>query len=594
MTTAGPRLSLWSRFKCQIEPALPFLRRNYRAVIIGGVGIILSAGLVIPGPLFTRYIIDSVIPRRDLRMLALMAAAVVGILAFTIIVDYVVAIVFARLKTELLIDLRVTLLRRLHGLHLAERQKYPTGYLLSRIDDDTTGMQGLFIDTFTQLFSNTANLIVTGVTMVVLEWRLACCVFALLPPFLYFSVYYSRKISSSTEAYYEKRAQMVSGLEEALSLCTLSVLFNKAEHNVARYRERALAAVEAALRAARYSARYNASTESVLGLMPITIVVVGCLLLFFYGQFSVGSLVAFISLSGNLFSPASELVSMNADLREALVALRRYHQMYSLAPQSDGTVETGPIETIRFREVSFAYPDDPPTTVLDRFDLEIRRGARLALVGGSGSGKSTVVKLLLRLFDPVQGALEINGVDARELRLASLRAKIGYVEQEPRLFDDSVLENILFGLSESERAGLSEESLRSRVENVVKLARLDFLDRLSDGLLTPVNQAGASLSVGQKQRIAIARALIRNPEVLILDEATANLDSISEAAILETVKELPPTVTVLIVSHRLSFIRSCDPVIVLEQGRIVERGAPAALLADPDGHFRRYAEKYQL
>jgi ABC-type multidrug transport system fused ATPase/permease subunit len=268
--------------------------------------------------------------------------------------------------------------------------------------------------------------------------------------------------------------------------------------------------------------------------------------------------------------------------------------MYYLPPQVDGELPPGPVERIAFRGVGFAYPDDTPTQVLEGFDLEVPAGARVALVGGSGSGKTTAIRLLLRLFDPSQGQVELNGVDLRRLKLAGLRAKIGYVEQEPRLLDDSIRENILFGLDESQRAALPPETLEARLQNAIKLARVDFLERLSDGLETPVNQAGASLSVGQKQRIAIARALIRNPEILIFDEATANLDSISEAAILQTINDLPPTVTVFIVSHRLNFIRTCDPVIVMERGQIVERGTAAELMANQDGHFHRYAEQYQL
>lgn len=593
MTGGEKPPGLWARFKYEIEPALPFIRENYLTIIAGGVLIILAAGLQIPGPLFTRYMIDHVIPQRDVKMLLVMIGAVLGILGFTITVEYVVTLVFAKVKNNLIVHLALTLLRRIHGIEHGERQKLPTGYLMSRIEDDVNGLEGLFVDTVTHLVSNVASLVFAAVTMLILEWRLACCVFVLLPPFLYFTVHYSRRITQTTEIYAEKRALALSRLEETISLSTLSALFTRSEHNVRRYRERALESVYAALDVARYAARYSASTDAIFGIMPVTIMSLGIAIMF-YQDFTIGSLIAFISFSSNLFAPARELVHMNTGIRQALVSLKRINQIYRLPAQKDGDLDLNGIERISFRGVRFSYPDDQEQRVLDGLELEIPRGARVGLVGGSGSGKTTIAKLLLRLYDPVEGRLEINDLDVRDFKIDSVRAKIGYVEQEPRLFDDTIFENIIFGLTETERNALSEEALRARVDAVVKLARIDFLDRLSDGLFTPVSQAGGSLSVGQKQRIAIARALIRQPDVLIFDEATANLDSISETAILHTIGDLPKSVTVFIISHRLSFIRTCDPVLVMEAGRLVERGAFATLVADAGGHFRRYADQYQL
>jgi len=315
------------------------------------------------------------------------------------------------------------------------------------------------------------------------------------------------------------------------------------------------------------------------------------------GRMTLGSLIAFNSFVGYLFGPASRLINVNISIQKALIALQRVQELFDL-PEEEFAKDfqiTDPINQIAFKNISFSYQPKELSSdhekmcgrknienlilcedILSNISLKISKGEKIGIVGGSGSGKTTLLRMLSGLYEPDSGSILLNDKKLSNGEIAAFRKQIAVVEQEPVLFSDTVYNNIRFG------------NTRARPEEIIAAAKQshcsEFIDNLAKGYQTEVGNKGGNLSVGQKQRIAIARALIKNPKILILDEATSNIDAISEKYIMDTIYNLPNDMIVIIVAHRLSTIRSCDKIVILEKGAIVESGSHA-LLVEKAGRY---------
>jgi ABC-type multidrug transport system fused ATPase/permease subunit len=573
----------------------PYFKKHTASLIVGGIAIFLLAILILPTPLITRYIIDHSIPEKNIQQLVLLILLVLALLIFTKVVGYFQGLVFYKINNKVILDIRLDLLEKIHKLPLSTSKKYGTGYLISRINDDTGRLRTLFADTVIRIIRDVLTFLVGAVIIFVIHWKLALLSVAILPFFAMSAVHFSRIIRKRSKAFYEDSAQATRQLEESLNMMELNKVFLK--YNPLRYFRSAKQAFRSNIRLGKTSFLNNAVTGFLGGIAPIVIVGYGGYEII-QGRLTLGYLIAFNSFVGYLFGPTSRLINVNIQIQQALMALERVRELFELPEEEIDKEIVLPerIEELAFEDVHFSYDELATKTprhkeknytednqVLKGISFTAKRGEKIGIVGSSGGGKTTLLRLLAGLYEVDKGTILLNGKSLTTSELIALRRKVAIVEQEPYLFNDTIYNNIRFGNG------------RARKEEIYSAARQayadEFVGRLPDGYQTVVGEKGANLSVGQKQRIAIARALVKKPKILVLDEATSNIDSISEEFINRTIFSLPDNMVVFLIAHRLTTIRSCDKILVLEEGKIVEQGTHQELL-NMNGYYTRFYNVY--
>lgn len=580
-----------------------YFKKHTTSLVLGGISIFLLSILILPTPLITRHIIDHTLPNKDIQQLIFLILIVFALLILTRAVGYFQGLLFYKINNKVILDMRVDLLEKIHRVPLATTKRYGTGYLISRINDDTGRLRTLFADTFVMILRDVLTFLVGAAVIFIIHWKLALVSIAILPFFVLATLYFGKVIRKDSKRFYEKQAQTTRQLEESLGMMELSKVFLKPRYNLLRYYRRAKEAFRANIRLGKTSFINNAVTGFLGGLAPIVIIGYGGYEII-QGRLTLGSLIAFNSFVGYLFGPASRLINVNIQIQQALMALQRVRELFDLPEEKEDKEIVLPerIEEIAFEDVHFAYDKDTTETqaskeknytednqVLKGISFTARRGEKIGIVGSSGGGKTTLLRLLAGLYEISDGnryshgAILVNGRKLSTEELIALRKKVAIVEQEPYLFNDTVYNNIRFG-----NVRASEEAIYS----AAKKAYADgFIRQLADGYDTIVGERGANLSVGEKQRVAIARALVKRPSILVLDEATSNIDSLSEEFISRTIFSLPDDMIVFIIAHRLYTVKQCDRILVLENGRIVEQGTHNELIL-LGGYYARFQKAY--
>ncbi|MBC8527482.1 MAG: ABC transporter ATP-binding protein, partial [Candidatus Cloacimonetes bacterium] len=566
---------------------IPYFKKHTASLIVGGISIFLLSILILPTPLITARIIDKTLPNKNLQELLFLILLVLGLLIFMKVVGYFQGLLFYKINTKVILNIRLDLLEKINKLPLKISKKYGTGYLISRINDDTSRLQSLFADTFIGIIKDVLTFLVGAVVIFFIHWKLALISVAILPFFVASTIYFSRIIRKLSKIFYEDNAQATSQLEESLNMLELSKVFLKYKYNLLRYFKRAKQAFRSNIKLGKTSFLNNAVTGFLGGLAPIVIIGYGGYEII-QGRLTLGYLIAFNSYVGYLFGPTSRLINVNIQIQKSLMALKRVQELFDLPEEkSENVVLPKVIEKLEFRDVCFSY-DENKDDIIKSVNFTAKAGEKIGIVGGSGGGKTTLIRLLSGLYEIDSGSINMfcsedekffNGKSLSITELIALRKRVGIVEQEPFLFNDTIYNNIKFGNS---------RATELQIYHAAKQAYADiFINDLPEKYKTYVGEKGTNLSVGQKQRIAIARALVKQPEILIFDEATSNIDSISEQYINTTISSLPKEMIVFIVAHRLSTIRHCDKILVLEKGTIVEVGAHHELLKR-NGYYARY------
>jgi ATP-binding cassette subfamily B protein len=547
------------------------LFRPYRGRLAAVLALIaLSAGLSMISPFLLRDILDEAIPEKDKELLLLLVGGMVFIAVATGVLSVAQTWLSNVVGQRVMHDLRAQVYRHLQRLSLAFFTRTRTGEIQSRIANDIGGVQTVVTTTATSIVSNVTTVVASVVAMFLLDWRLAIFSLAVLPFFVLLSKRVGAKRKAITTVKQGAMADISSLVQESLSVS--GILLGKSMGRSAELADRfegeseKLADLEVR---ARMAGRWTmASIQTSFAVMP-------ALVYLFAGlspsAVSIGTVVAFTTLQTRLFWPISSLLNVVVDIQTSTALFDRVFEYLDLPVDiHPGTRSLDHVRgELRFDDVAFRYDEDAWT--LRDISFDVPAGTRTAIVGETGSGKTTLGYLAARLYDPAQGAVLIDGVDIRELSFDSLAEVVGVVSQETYLFHASVRENLRFA-----RPGATDEE----IEDAARSAQIhDTIAGLPDGYDTVVGERGFRFSGGEKQRIAIARTILRNPPVLVLDEATSALDVQTERAVEEALVRLEEGRTTIVIAHRLSTVRGADQIVVLDHGEIVERGTHPELLA---------------
>ncbi|MBE4741267.1 MULTISPECIES: ABC transporter ATP-binding protein [Streptomyces] len=548
------------------------------------VGLLVGAASLasVATPFLLKEILDTAIPEGRTGLLSLLALGMIVSAVLTSIFGVLQTLISTTVGQRVMHDLRTAVYGRLQRMSLAFFTRTRTGEVQSRIANDIGGMQATVTSTATSLVSNTTSVVATVVAMVALDWRLTVVTLLLLPLFVWISRRVGDERKKITTQRQNQMAAMAATVTESLSVSgiLLGRTMGRGDSLTKSFAEESEGLVDLEVRANMAGRWRMAIITVVMAAMPAVIYWTAGIAFQFGGpSVSVGTLVAFVSLQQNLFRPTVSLLSTGVQIQASLALFQRIFEYLDLP--IDITEPENPVHLdrikgeLRFENVEFRY-DATSRPILDGIDLTVPAGGSLAVVGPTGAGKSTLGCLVPRLYDVTGGRVTLDGIDVRDLDFDTLARGIGVVSQETYLFHASVADNLRFAKPDATDEELHAAARAAQIH--------DHIAALPDGYDTIVGERGHRFSGGEKQRLAIARTILRDPPVLILDEATSALDTRTEHAVQEAIDALSADRTTLTIAHRLSTVRGADQIVVLDSGRAVERGTHEELL-ESDGRY---------
>ena len=569
--------------------------RPYRALVAAFlITVVVDAALSVAQPLLLRRIVDQGISKGDATVVTV-TALIIALLALVAAASGLVGRYFSsRIGEGLIYDLRTQVFTHVQQQSVAFFMRAQTGALISRLNSDVIGAQQAFTSTLSGVVGNLITVVVVLGTMIALSWQITLISLLLVPLFLLPARWMGRRLQQLTREQMRLNSDMSAQMTERFNVAgaLLVKLFGRPEDESNAFGSRAVRVRDIGIRMAMANRWFFTALSLVAALATaITYGLGGNLVV--RGALTLGTLFALVGLLGQLYGPLTALSNVRIDVMTALVSFERVFEVLDLQPMVQDPVDPTPLPAgaigVRLDRVRFRYPgrkqvslaslesvareesDAPENDVLHDVSIDVAPGSMTALVGPSGAGKSTISALITRLYDVDDGAVRIGGVDVRETSLADLRDAIGVVTQESHMFHDSIRENLRYARPQATDDELLAACDRAQIGDLVR--------GLADGLDTVVGDRGYRLSGGEKQRLAIARLLLKAPRVLILDEATAHLDSESEAAVQRALDVALEGRTSLVIAHRLSTVRRADQIVVLEGGRVVQCGRHDELLA---------------
>jgi len=580
--------------KGTLRRILKFAQQYRRMLGIFLAAVVLDAALSSVAPLLLKAIIDNGIAKHN-QGLIISLATITAILA---VVSAGLSLLERRISSiigeGLIFDMRARVFEHIQKMPIAFFSRTQTGALISRLNSDVVGAQQAFTDVLSNVVGNFILATIIIVTMLFLNWQITLVALILLPVFLIPARRVGKSLGTMFQRGMNLNAEMNMVMSERFNVAgaMLVKLFGRPADEVAFFRDRAGQVRDIGIQQALYqrfffialSLTASLATAFAYGFGGVEVL---------HGTLAVGTVVALTAYLGRIYGPLTQLSSFNIDYMSAVVSFERVFEVLDLEPmiqESDHALEipAGPASLV-FDHVSFAYPKADEVSlaslesvarleesarqgVLHDISFEVAPGTMTALVGPSGAGKTTISMLVSRLYDVREGAVRINGVDVREASFASVNATVGVVTQDPHLFHDSLRTNLLFA---------KPDATDEQMLGALREAQIGYIvDELPDGLDTVVGERGYRLSGGEKQRVALARLLLKAPRLVVLDEATAHLDSESESAVQRALEETMHERTSLVIAHRLSTIRNADQILVIDDGRIKQRGTHAELYAE--------------
>ncbi|VTR08154.1 ABC-type multidrug transport system, ATPase and permease component [Clostridioides difficile] len=586
-----------------------FARPHRRRIALFLVLSIFTAVLTVVTPLLAGRVVNLITESGSETMIVGLAVAIALIAVAEAAAGIGVRWLSANIGEGLILDLRRAVFDHVQQMPVAFFTRTRTGALVSRLNNDVIGAQRAFSDTLSGVVSNIVTLTLTLAVMIAISWQITLLALILLPVFVVPARRMGRRMAALSREAAEHNARMSTQMTERFSApgATLVKLFGRPDLESREFAERADRVRDIGVRRSMLQAYFMTTLMLVSALALALVYGLGGWLAV-QDHLSAGAVVSLALLLTRMYAPLTALANARVEIMSALVSFERVFEVLDLRPlitdapdaiAVPGTESGRPVPvSVRFDDVSFGYPaadkvslasleevaqldNRAGTTVLHHVDLDVPAGSMVALVGSSGAGKSTIASLATRLYDVDEGSIELAGVDIRKLQTASVHRTVGLVTQDGHLFHDTIRANLVLAQPNTSDDQIWDALRRARLD--------DLVGSLPEGLDTVVGERGYRLSGGERQRMTIARLLLAQPSVVILDEATAHLDSTSEAAVQEALGEALEGRTSIVIAHRLSTIRAADEIVVLEGGRVVERGDHPTLLA----RNGRYAELYR-
>jgi ATP-binding cassette subfamily B protein len=586
-----------------LSRALRYARPHTGLLLLFLVVVVFNAGIGIANPLIYREIINVGILTGNAPLIVYLALAIAGLGVFDAILGLLQTYLATRIGAAVVMSLRTQLFQHIQQMPLAFFARTQTGALAARLSGDAQGARSAFTDVLSNVAGNAITVVLIFIAMMALSWHIGLAVLILLPLFVLPARYWGRRMQAVTREAYDASAALSSVMVERFNVAgaLLSKLFGNGAADVKTFEGKSEQLSRTGIKAGLYSRLFAT--------MLVLMATFASALAYGWGgvlaarhELDVGTVVALAALLARLYFPLLGLSNAQVNVMTSLVSFERIFEVLDLKPMiaeksAAMPLPNGPV-SVAFEHVCFRYPGAAevslaslesiaipekrmPRTVLEDIDFRIQPGQLVALVGPTGSGKTTLTLLIPRLYDVHAGAVRINGMDVRDATLASLKERIGIVTQDTHLFHDSIRANLTYA-----RPDATDEQMRAALHDA---QILDLVDSLPEGLDTMTGERGYRFSGGERQRLAIARLLLKAPDLVILDEATAHLDSSSEAAVQTALDRALTGRTAMVIAHRLSTVRKAHQILVIQDGRIVQRGTHEELFAAPG----LYAELYR-
>jgi len=575
-------LGIWKRI-------LTFARPFKTTMVWLAIFMIFVAGVDIVMPLLTKHAIDNYIIPGDYSKLSGFAGLYTAIAIFQALNVAIFIMLAGRIESGVSYGIRKSGFNKLQELSFSFFDKTPVGWLMARMTTDTTKLSEIIAWGLVDLVWGTTLMAGIAVVMFIMHWRLALVVLAIVPLLAWISKKFQVMILKSYREVRKTNSRITASFNEGITGAVTSKTLSREDKNYQEF---------SVLTKTMYSASTRAAVQSALYMPLVQIAsMAGIALAIWYGgsgviqqQISYGMLVMFLSYAGFFFIPIQEMARVFAELQNAQASAERIISLLNTAPEIKDTGSYIPSDIqrlqgkIQFDNVEFEYTKDQ--ILLSNFNLKIKPGTTVALVGETGGGKTTIASLICRFYEPTKGSILIDNADYTDYPLNWLQANLGVVLQTPHLFSGPILENIRYG-----RLDATDEE----VKEAARIIHADqFIDSLSDGFNTVITEGGTNLSTGQKQMLSLARAILADPAILIMDEATSSIDTETEKGIQLAIEKLIHGRTSIIIAHRLSTIRNADRILVIKQGMIIEDGSHNELMALEEEYYNLYRMQFQI
>lgn len=530
-------------------------------------------------PQLTQYTIDEAIPDKKYDSLLWIGLGILGAAILLAVLNYLNSYIVSKVGQKVIMDLRNAMYDHIQRLDMKFFDKNRTGDLMSRLTNDVNLLQQLISSSMLQVLTDMVTFLAVAIYMLFINWKLTVVLLVTFPFMFYITRVFGKRIRLSFRSVQSSAGDVSNQLQDSLSGMRLIQSFSNETFESKRFAERNHENMVANIKSARLRSMFGPIIDLLNNLGLVAVIVFGAWQVM-EGEFTVGLIVAFLAYLRLLQSPIRNFSRVISIVQQSAAAFERITEIMETKPgiqDKDTAIElpakNNPIE---FQAVDFSYNEDTP--VLRNLNLTMHPGQVTALVGSSGAGKSTITSLLIRFYDPQSGTIKVGGHDIRDVSLKSLRGQMGVVSQDIILFTGSIRDNIVYG-----KLDATDEEI---IESAKAANAHEFISAFPNGYDSQIGERGVKLSGGQKQRLAIARALLKNPQIIILDEATASLDTESEHLIQEALSSLLKNRTSIVIAHRLSTIRNADQIIVLEKGMVQETGTHDQLL-QTNGRYKQ-------